>query len=78
MATKSRSKGFFIVWTLLITLALSGIVSVDMWFNRYLHTDFYQTSIFQERMQYYKDLLSENELYYIPIEEAKKKITVSA
>lgn len=78
MATKSRSKGLFIVWTLLITLALSGIVSVDMWFNRYLHTDFYQTSIFQERMQYYKDLLSENELYYIPIEEAKKKITVSA
>lgn len=78
MATKSRSKGFFIVWTLLITLALSGIVSVDMWFNRYLHTDFYQTSIFQERMQYYKDLLSENELYYVPIEEAKKKITVSA
>ncbi|MEI2367789.1 HAMP domain-containing sensor histidine kinase [Niallia circulans] len=78
MATKSRSKGLFIVWTLLITLALSGIVSVDMWFNRYLHTDFYQTSIFQERMHYYKDLLSENELYYIPIEEAKKKITVSA
>jgi signal transduction histidine kinase len=78
LATKSRSKGLFIVWTLLITLALSGIVSVDMWFNRYLHTDFYQTSIFQERMQYYKDLLSENELYYIPIEEAKKKITVSA
>ncbi|MEZ2714996.1 histidine kinase dimerization/phospho-acceptor domain-containing protein [Niallia circulans] len=78
MATKSRSKGFFIVWTLLITLALSGIVSVDMWFNRYLHTDFYQTSTFQERMQYYKDLLSENELYYVPIEEAKKKITVSA
>lgn len=78
MATKLRSKGLFIVWTLLITLALSGIVSVDMWFNRYLHTDFYQTSIFQERMHYYKDLLSENELYYIPIEEAKKKITVSA
>lgn len=77
MATKSRNKGLFIVWTLLITIGLSGIASIDMWFNKYMQSDFYKTSIFQDKMYYYMDLLSENELYYIPIEEAKKNITVT-
>ena len=77
MATKSRGKVHFLVWTLLITIGLSGITSLDIWFNRYLQTDYYKTAIFQNRMNYFIGLLSDYELYSGPLEEAKKNITVT-
>jgi len=77
LATKSRGKVLFLVWTLLITIGLSGITSLDIWFNRYLQTDYYKTAIFQNRMNYFIGLLSDYELYSVPLEEAKKNITVT-
>ncbi|WP_312098308.1 histidine kinase dimerization/phospho-acceptor domain-containing protein [Niallia sp.] len=77
MATKSRNKGLFIVWTLLVTIGLSGLAPLKIWLTQYIHTNYYDSTKFEDKRMYFTELLSNYQLYQVPIEEAKKNISVT-
>lgn len=81
MATKWRSRGVFIVvfivWTLLVTIGLSGLAPLKIWLTQYIHTNYYDSTKFEDKRMYFTELLSDYQLYQVPIEEAKKNISVT-
>ncbi|MBZ9536726.1 GHKL domain-containing protein [Cytobacillus oceanisediminis] len=77
MATKWRSKGIFIVWTLLVTIGLNGLAPLKIWLTQYIHTNYYDSTKFEDKRMYFTELLSDYQLYQVPIEEAKKNISVT-
>lgn len=77
MATKWKSRGLFIVWSLLITIGLSGLAPLKIWLTQYIHTNYYDSTIFADKRMYFTELLSDYQLYQVPIEDAKKRISVT-
>ncbi len=77
MATKWRSKAIFIIWTLLVTIGLSGLAPLKIWLTQYIHTNYYDSTKFEDKRMYFTELLSDYQLYQVPIEEAKKNISVT-
>ncbi|WP_400247488.1 histidine kinase dimerization/phospho-acceptor domain-containing protein [Niallia sp. JL1B1071] len=77
MATKWRSRGLFIVWTLLVTIGLSGLAPLKIWLTQYIHTNYYDSTKFEDKRMYFTELLSDYQLYQVSIEEAKKNISAT-
>lgn len=78
MATKWKNRVLFVVSVLLLTFGLSGIIPSINWVNDYATHDYFESSLFYDNLGEFTDYLSKYELNYIPIEEAKKQITVSS
>ncbi|HWJ77584.1 MAG TPA: HAMP domain-containing sensor histidine kinase [Niallia sp.] len=78
MATKWKNRVLFVVSVLLLTFGLSGIIPSINWVNDYATHDYFESSLFYDNLGEFTDYLSKYELNYIPIEEAKKQISVSS
>ena len=77
MATKWRSRTVFATWTLLFTFGLSGLFAFLIHGSNYLHRDYFHTPQFQSELDAFAGYLSVFELYNLPLDEAKKTITVT-
>ncbi len=78
MDTKSKSKMIFVIWILLFTFGLSGIISGLFNGKDYIKKDYFQTQQFEDELNQFVDYLKMFELNNINKEELKKKITVTA
>ncbi|WP_066255437.1 sensor histidine kinase [Neobacillus drentensis] len=77
MVTKWRSRTIFAAWTLLFTFGLSGLLAFFTYGSDYLHRDYFHTPQFQSELDAFAGYLSVFELYDLPLDEAKKAITVT-
>ena len=77
MATKWKNKGLFAVWVLLLTFGLSGVAPTMTWVTHYANHNYYESSLFYDKLGQFANDLSMYELNFKSLEEAKKDITVS-
>lgn len=78
MDTKSKNKRIFVIWILLFTFGLSGIISGLCNGKDYIKKDYFQTQQFEGQLNQFVDYLKMFELTSINKEEIKKKITITA
>lgn len=78
MGTKSKNKMIFVIWILLFTFGLSGIISGLCNGKDYIKKDYFQTKQFEDQLNQFIAYLKMFELSNINKEEIKKKITVTA
>lgn len=76
MATKWKNSLLVVVWVVLFTFGLSGILSA-LSYNEYLYRDYFKSAQFTDRLYQFIDYLNIYELNYIPPEQAKEKIVVT-
>ncbi|WLR55205.1 HAMP domain-containing sensor histidine kinase [Mesobacillus subterraneus] len=77
MDTKSKSKYVFVVWVLLIAFGLSGLISVLTNGSRFMQGDYFESEEYNSQMEQFVAMLNVYEIYNMPKEEMKKKITVT-
>lgn len=77
MVIKSKNKIIIIVWLLLLTIALKGIITGISYADKYLAKDYFGTQEFEWQLNTYINYLSIFELNSISATEAKNMITVS-
>ena len=77
MDTKSKSKYLFVVWVLLISFGISGVFSVLTNGSRFMQGDYFESEEYNSQMDQFVSMLNVYELYKMPKEEMKNKITVS-
>lgn len=77
MDTKWKNRWITVVWLLLFTHGLSGIMMGLARGDTYIQKDYFETYHFENQLHHFIDTLTKVELNYIPIQEAKKLITVS-
>ncbi|WHZ57787.1 sensor histidine kinase [Metabacillus hrfriensis] len=78
MGTKWKNSLTFFLIMMLLTYGISGLFSGAANGDRYLFKNYFQSNEFQERLNYFTNLLSLYELNGTTKEEAKEKISVSA
>lgn len=78
MGTKWKNSLTFFLIMMLLTYGISGLFSGAANGDRYLFKNYFQSNEFQERLNYFTNLLSLYELNGTTKEEAKENITVSA
>ncbi|MFY0542588.1 histidine kinase dimerization/phospho-acceptor domain-containing protein [Brevibacillus sp. H7] len=78
MDTKWKNRWMLVAWLLLFSHGLSGIMTGFVHGRDYIQKDYFQTDQFEGQLQHFIDLVSVFEWNYIPKEEAKKLITVTA
>ncbi|WP_191557543.1 sensor histidine kinase [Metabacillus idriensis] len=78
MGTKWKNSLTFFLIMMLLTYGISGLFSGAANGDRYLFKNYFQSNEFQERINYFTNLLSLYELNGTTKEEAKENITVSA
>ncbi|MCR8657528.1 sensor histidine kinase [Paenibacillus endoradicis] len=74
MGTKWKSR---VVWTVMFTFGISGILSFLTLGSSYVHKDYFQTPEFQSELQQFANNLNRFELNSITLEQAKRSITVA-
>jgi len=67
-----------IAWLLLFTFGLGGVITALLDGSGYMSRNYFQRPQFEGEVGQYIDLLSKLQLSYIPKEDVKKNITVSA
>ncbi|HIW32045.1 MAG TPA: HAMP domain-containing histidine kinase, partial [Candidatus Paenibacillus intestinavium] len=77
MGTKWKSRATLVVWIVLLTFGLSGILSFITLGSSYAHKDYFQTAEFRNKLDQFAMNLSRFELNSITLEQAKKSITVT-
>ncbi|WP_445506551.1 histidine kinase dimerization/phospho-acceptor domain-containing protein [Niallia sp. 03190] len=77
MATRWKNSITFVVWTLLFTIGVSGLITFCLFVDDYRHENYFDTTQFQESIYHFTEYLSNVDLYNIPEEKAKKAIKVT-
>ncbi|MFB1051280.1 histidine kinase dimerization/phospho-acceptor domain-containing protein [Paraliobacillus sp. JSM ZJ581] len=77
MDTKWKSKLTIFVWTILLTLGITGVLSLVNNGGKYLYKDYFQTSQFQGELAEFAGYLNVFELNNISLAEAKKSISIT-
>lgn len=78
MATKWKNRASLLAWLLLLTFGLSGTLAALTQGDHYWQRDYFQTEQFASRLDEFTDYLAMFELNYLPPEEMKQRITVTA
>jgi hypothetical protein len=77
LGTKWKSKWVVVVWLLLFTHGLSGIMMTLNQGETYINKDYFQSNRFHNELHHFINTLSTIELNYIPKDEVKQQITVA-
>ena len=77
MDTKWKNRSVMLLWLVLFTYGLSGVLSVLINDNDYLKTNYFKTSQYESTVGTFVSYLQAFEFSYQEKEEAKKKLTVS-
>ncbi|GHH98947.1 sensor histidine kinase [Neobacillus kokaensis] len=77
MAIKWKNRIKIVVWSFLFTFGISGILFFFNYGLQYVHRDYFHTTQFQDELGEFASYLNLFELNRVPLEEAKKSITVS-
>lgn len=77
MDTKSKNRWLFIVWILLFTFGVSGLLSVLFNGREYIKKDYFDTPQFEGQMNQFVENLKTYELQPVNKEELVKQITVT-
>ena len=77
MDTKWKNKWIVVVWLLLFSHGLSGIMMALNQGENYIAKDYFQSDPFQSELHHFINTLSTFELNYIPKDEVTKQITVT-
>ena len=78
MDTKWKNRWLLIVWLLLFAHGLNGVMMGLVHGNQYFQKDYFASEQFESQLYDFIHLLSVFELNYLPKEEAKKSIVVTA
>ncbi|WP_042460420.1 histidine kinase dimerization/phospho-acceptor domain-containing protein [Neobacillus dielmonensis] len=77
MDTKWKNRLILAVWAFLVSFGLSGILAAALFGSHYIYKDYFHTPDFQYQVDQFAGYLSTFELHDLPLEEAKKAITVT-
>ena len=77
MDIKWRNKGIILIWLLLISHGLNGIILALQQGDKYIYKNYFDSDNFQHQISQFVDNLMLLELNYMPKEDAKKQITVT-
>ncbi|MFT9849468.1 sensor histidine kinase [Aneurinibacillus sp. REN35] len=77
MDTKSKNRWLFIIWILLFTFGISGILTVLFSGQEYIKKDYFHTPQFEGQMNQFVENLKRYELAPVNKEELIKQITVT-
>ncbi|MED1864378.1 histidine kinase dimerization/phospho-acceptor domain-containing protein [Fictibacillus nanhaiensis] len=77
MDTKWKNRSKWVVWIMLLTFGLSGIVSILENGHWYFKKDYFHTEEFNEHFEEFIDYLSISEINYLSEDELKDNIKVS-
>ena len=77
MATKSKNNWLFVIWLLLFSFGISGLLFVALHGSQYIGKDYFDSDTFHSQLNEFTSLVAFFEAGAFTKEEVKEKITVS-